>query len=131
MKKLPRHPNDKLESLIKRMAEHDSVQLQLSSNVTSFDPDILVDLSKMKHCYFVASYPTFTYDQQNYEVGSIMYSDKFGDFLATKGELFCFYSTYQQGGRSFIRGQFVRNTSHLLADDRDEIIDSIIDQPTP
>ena len=117
MKKLPRNPNSKLEALVARMAEHDSVQLQLSTNVTSFDPDILVDLSKMKHCYFVASYPTFTYDQQNYE--------------ATKGELFCFYSTYQQGGRSFIRGQFVRNTSHLLADDRDEIIDSIIDQPTP
>ena len=131
MEKLPRHPNDKLEALIKRMAEHDSVQMQFSNNITSFDPDVLVQLSKMKHCYFVASYPTFTYENQNYEVGTIMYSDKFGDFLATKGELFCFYSTYQQGGSSFIRGQFVRNTSHLLSDDRDEIIESIIDQPTP
>ena len=131
MEKLPRHPNDKLEALIKRMGEHDSVQMQFSNNITSFDPDVLVQLSKMKHCYFVASYPTFTYENQNYEVGTIMYSDKFGDFLATKGELFCFYSTYQQGGSSFIRGQFVRNTSHLLSDDRDEIIESIIDQPTP
>ena len=131
MEKLPRHPNDKLEALIKRMAEHDSVQMQFSNNITSFDPDVLDQLSKMNHCYFVNSYPTFTYENQNYEVGTIMYSDKFGDFLATKGELFCFYSTYQQGGSSFIRGQFVRNTSHLLSDDRDEIIESIIDQPTP
>jgi hypothetical protein len=131
MEKLPRHPNDKLEALIKRMAEHDSVQLQFSSHVLSFDHGVLDQISKMKHCYFVTPYPTFTYENQNYDIATILYSDKFGDFLANKGELFCFYSTYEQGGSSFIRGQFVRNTSHLLADDRDEIIESIIDQPTP
>ena len=112
--------------------------MDLSQGITPFDfnPKILEYLSKRKEVYFVVDSPTFEYNNKWYSV-AIIYSTGIDEYLTKifkEGKLFAFYSTYEDRGQrigsipgSFIRGCAIDDVSHLLAEDREEKINQIID----
>lgn len=107
-------------------------KLKVLSETSSEFIDILSEISEMPQVFFIhRDSPSISYEGVTYMFQIFLYKKtSFEKMLKenSKNSLYCFNSIFSAGlnvnDQIFIRGTFIKNTSHLL---RDRLIDDITD----
>ena len=136
MEKLPTDPIGKYNAILEQIKYNKSLESSYRGGddpLENIDINIAKLLSELRSVYFVCKSPKFDYTYiengemltKSFSVNTINLDNYF--FSSMKNEfkqnkLFCFYNLKM----NTIRGCFIDNVGHYLAEDRNETIDYIL-----